>query len=69
MIDFIALLIKQALCVAGNFLLGIVNPVCVKMFGPGLQPSSRLLDQGNGIDQWHGGLGIMNIRAGMDQRD
>jgi len=49
--------------------LGIVGPVCVKGVGPSSPTAPRPLDGGNGIDQGHGGLGIMNIRAGMDQRE
>jgi hypothetical protein len=51
-----------------DLVLGIVGPVCVQRVGPASPATPRPLDGGNGIDQGHGGLGIMNIRAGMDQR-
>ena len=52
-----------------DLILGIISPVCVQGVGPASPPAPRPLDGGNGIDQGHGGLGIMNIRAGMDQRE
>ena len=51
-----------------DLVLGIVGPVCLQGVGSAPPASPRPLDGGNGIDQGHGGLGIMNIRAGMDQR-
>jgi len=52
-----------------DLVFGNISPVCVQGVGPASPPAPRPLDRGNGIDQGHGGLGIMNIRAGMDQRE
>ena len=50
-----------------NLVIGIVGPVCVQGVGSASPAAPRPFDGRNGIDQGYGGLGIVNIRTGMDQ--